>query len=84
MSIFRLAIPHNVGCVQAFWPLLALEIDCIAFIQRFEAILLNGGEVDKYILTRGTLNKSITFGTIKPFNYTTFRHNVPLMLELHS
>src|ERR1700722_11254647 len=52
---------YYVGGVESFGSLLAFELDCIALVQRLVSVLLDRGEMHKYLLTSGTLDKTISF-----------------------
>src|SRR4051812_13648783 len=40
----------HVCCLQTFGALCYLKLDSLAFVQRFVAVSLNGGEVHKHVL----------------------------------
>ena len=65
---------HYVRCAQALWTLLAFELDAFPFIQGLVAVLLNSGEMHKYVFSRGTLNKTIALGPVKPLHYPVLFH----------
>ena len=46
--------------LKALWPLTHLELDKLAFVQRFVSIHFDGGEVNEDILSRLTLNEPKT------------------------
>src|ERR1051326_1724484 len=68
-----LHLAHVLG-LQAFRPLLHLELDLRAFIQAAIPVRLNRGKVNKYIVTTGPLDESIAFGGVKPLHDTFFPH----------
>jgi hypothetical protein len=63
---------HDVRGVKAFGALLAFKFDRVALVQSLIPVLLYRGEVYKDILTGGTLNKSISFGTVEPLDHAIF------------
>ena len=71
-------VANHVDCVEPFRTLLAFKIDSIAFIQRLESILLNGGKMYENIFTCRALNETIALGPVKPLHYTTFGHKYSL------
>jgi hypothetical protein len=66
----------NVGCIQSFGALLADELYGIAFIERFVAVLLNGGKVDEDIFAARPLNEPVSFGSVEPLYYALFLHMI--------
>jgi hypothetical protein len=73
-TVYRSAAADDICCIQPFRPLLALELDCLAFIQRLIPGVLNRREVNEYVFSCRTLNESIAFCAIKPLHYATFLH----------
>src|SRR5277367_1014799 len=67
-------IPLHVGGVQSFRPLLALELDGLAFVEALIAVFLNRGEVDEDIFSSRALNEAITLGPVEPLHDTVFPH----------
>ena len=63
---------YYVRGVESFGSLLAFELDRIAFVQSLITVLLYRGEVYKDILTGGTLNKSVSFGSVEPLDHAIF------------
>jgi hypothetical protein len=63
---------YNVRGVESFGALLAFELDCIALVQSLISVLLNSGEVYKDVLTSGTLDKPISFGSVEPLDHAIF------------
>jgi hypothetical protein len=73
---------NNVHGVQSFGALLALKLDGIAFIERLIAVRLNGGKVDKNILSARTLNKSVSLGSIEPLDDALLPHSIsPFLVD---
>jgi hypothetical protein len=48
------------------------ELNCLAFIQRFVPVRLNGGEVDENILPRLALDEPEAFARVKPLHCSLF------------
>jgi len=46
------------------------ELNGLAFFKSFEAIALDCGEVNEYIVAAFYLNESVAFFCVKPFNCT--------------
>jgi hypothetical protein len=63
---------HNVRGVQSLGALLAFEFHRIALVQGLVPVLLDGGEVHEDILPSRTLDKPISFGTVKPLHHAIF------------
>ena len=63
---------YYVRGVESFGSLLAFELDCIALVQRLVSVLLDRREVHKYILTSGTLDKTVSFCSVEPLDYAIF------------
>ncbi len=82
-GIVGLAYHNHVGCLEPFGPLGDVELDFIALVKGFEAIPLNGGEVNEDIISVVSGNESKALLLIKPF-YTTFSHynSPPFHFEL--
>jgi hypothetical protein len=58
--------------LKALGALTDLELDKLAFVQRFVSIHFDGGEVNEDILSRLTLDKPEPLRCIKPFHHTLF------------
>jgi hypothetical protein len=52
--------------------LLAFELDRVTLVQSLISVLLNGREVYKDVLTSGTLDKPISFGSVEPLDHAIF------------
>ncbi len=63
---------HHVCGVESFGSLLAFELYRIALVQCLISILLNSGEVYEDILTSGTLDKPVSFGSVEPLDHAIF------------
>ncbi len=63
---------YHVRGVESFGSLLAFELDRIALVQSLISVLLNGREVYKDVLTSGTLDKPISFGSVEPLDHAIF------------
>jgi hypothetical protein len=63
---------HDVRGVEAFGALLAFKFHRIALVQSLVTVLLYRGEVYEDILTGGTLNKPISFGSVEPLDHAIF------------
>src|ERR1700738_1676561 len=57
---------YHVRGVESFGSLLAFELDRVALVQSLISVLLNSREVYEDILTSGTLDEPIPFGSVKP------------------
>lgn len=64
----------HVGGLRAALSVYFIELDLLAFVQRFEAFSLNGREVHEQIFTFIRSNEAVPFFRIKPF-YCTFQSN---------
>jgi len=60
--------------VQALGPLLQLELDRLAFVQRTIPIRLDRGKMNKDIFTGRALYESVPFCPVEPLDYTFFFH----------
>jgi hypothetical protein len=69
---FKSSAAHNIGCVESLGALLAFKFYRIALVQGLVSIFLDSGEVYKDILPSGTLDKSISFGSIEPLHHAIF------------
>jgi hypothetical protein len=72
-------IPLHVGGVQSLRPLLALELDGLAFVEALIAVFLDCGEMDENILSGRALNKAITLGPVEPLHDTVLPHRDSFM-----
>src|ERR1700761_3250119 len=63
---------NYVRGVESFWPLLAFELNRVALIQCFIAVLLNCREVHEDVLTSGTLDKTVSFCSVEPLDHAVF------------
>jgi hypothetical protein len=63
---------YHVRGVESFGSLLAFELDRITLVQSLISVLLNGREVYKDVLTSGTLDKPISFGSVEPLDHAIF------------
>ena len=73
LTSFYLAHNDNISCLRTLRTFGNLELYLIAFIEGFESISLNGGEVNEDIISIISGNESKALLLIKPF-YTTFGH----------
>jgi len=64
----------NVLSLPALRALHHVKLHCLAFLQAAEAIGLNRGVVDEYVLTIGAAQKSKALRIVKPFHCSLF-HN---------
>jgi len=62
----------HVRGVESFGSLLAFELDRVALVQSLISVLLNSREVYEDILTSGTLDKPISFGSVEPLDHAIF------------
>ena len=67
-----LGATHDVCGVQAFGALLAFKFHRVALVQSLISVLLNSREVYEDVLTSGTLDKSISFGSVEPLDHAIF------------
>ena len=58
--------------LQTLLPLGYLEFHALAFSKAAEAVGLNGGVMDKNILSTFALDKTKTFGIVKPLHCSLF------------
>jgi hypothetical protein len=63
---------YHVRGVESFGALLAFELDRVTLVQSLISVLLNGREVYKDVLTSGTLDKPISFGSVEPLDHAIF------------
>ena len=63
---------YHVRGVESFGSLLAFELDRIALVQSLISVFLNSREVYKDVLTSGTLDKPISFGSVEPLDHAIF------------
>jgi hypothetical protein len=52
--------------------LLALELNRVALVQSLVSVFLNSREVYEDVLTSGTLDKPISFGSVEPLDHAIF------------
>jgi hypothetical protein len=71
-----LANDNNVAGLGTLGALLNREFDLLAFIQVFEAVALDGREMDEDILAAIASDKAVALGAIEPFDCAgdTSRH----------
>jgi hypothetical protein len=70
---------NYVFCLRAFLAIRYVEFNLLAVGQSFEAIALDGAEMNEYIRAIFSLDKAESLGFVKPFNSTCcLRHNVYL------
>ncbi|SEJ80520.1 hypothetical protein SAMN04488127_2873 [Bhargavaea ginsengi] len=62
----------NVSCLSSTSTLLNVKRHLLTFVQRFEAVTLDCGEVYEYVVSTFTFDKAKTFFCVKPFNCTLF------------
>jgi hypothetical protein len=63
---------YYVRRIESFGALLAFELDRVALVQSLISVLLNRREVYEDVLTGGTLDKSISFGSVEPLDHAIF------------
>jgi hypothetical protein len=63
---------YHVRGVESFGSLLAFELDRVALVQSLISVFLNSREVYKDVLTSGTLDKPISFGSVEPLDHAIF------------
>jgi hypothetical protein len=62
----------HVRGVQSLGSLLAFELDRVSLVQSLISVLLNCREVYEDVLTSGTLDKPISFGSVEPLDHAIF------------
>jgi hypothetical protein len=65
----------DVGGLEAFRSLGEVELDGFALVQTAITVLLDRRKMYEHILARGTLDESVTFGSVKPLDCPFFSHN---------
>ena len=65
----------NIAGGRAFRAIDNLELDPIAFLQGFEALGLDGGEVNKNVIAPVLCDETEPLGIVKPFHCTFFHCN---------
>ena len=60
--------------LQTFGTLLHLELNLRALIQGTVSRCLDSRKVDKYVIARGALDKTIALRGVEPFHDTFFSH----------
>jgi len=68
----------HVGGLEAFRSLGEVELDGLALIQAAISVLLDRREMHEYILARGPLDESVTFGSVEPLDCPFLSHNLLL------
>jgi hypothetical protein len=63
---------YHVRGVESLGALLAFELDRVALVQSLISVFLNSREVYKDVLTSGTLDKPISFGSVEPLDHAIF------------
>jgi hypothetical protein len=63
---------YHVRGVESFGSLLAFELDRVALVQSLISVFLNSREVYEDVLTSGTLDKPISFGSVEPLDHAIF------------
>jgi hypothetical protein len=66
--------PGYVLRLQSLGAALYFELHLRAFFERTIASHLYRRKMHEYIIAIGSLDKTITFGGVKPFHYTFFSH----------
>jgi hypothetical protein len=62
----------NVLCLPALGALDDIELNALAFLERTEAVRLDGGVMNEYVVTILTADESETLGIVKPLNCSLF------------
>jgi hypothetical protein len=65
---------HNVLGLITLRPLGDVELDLIAFVKRFETAGLDGGMVDKNIISGSAADKSVALLVIEPLDCSLLFH----------
>ncbi len=77
----------DVGRLRSFWTLDDFELNSLTFIQRLEAVALDGAEVYEYVFAAFHLDETETFFRVEPLNCTLLQMNssmVPKALKFHT
>ena len=69
--------PANVLGLQAFRPLLHVELHLFPLIEGAVSGLLDRTVMDEDVLTAITLDKSVAFVVVEPLNCADFWHRLP-------
>ena len=70
----RVLCPDDVRRLKALRAFEQIKLHGFALVERTVAVLLNRGEVYKYVLPRGALDKSISFRPVEPLYCTFLSH----------
>ena len=74
----------DVARLKAFGAFEQIELHGLTLVERAVAVLLNGGEMDENILSRGALDKTISLRPVEPL-YCTFlshrKNSFPLIIK---
>src|ERR1700759_2854882 len=62
----------NVLCLPALGALHDVELNLLAFLQRPEAVALDGAVMHEDVFARGAAEKTKTLGVVKPLNCSVF------------
>lgn len=78
-----LSYRHHIGCLGTLGALGNIELYLISFIEGFETVFFNGGEMYEDISSVISGDKPITLLLVEPF-HTTFGHynSPPLLFKL--
>jgi hypothetical protein len=74
----------NVFCLEAFGAFYDIELDCLSFLQRTEAIRLNRGEMNEDIFARLTRDETKSLGIVKPLYCSLFHFVNPLFVLIEA
>jgi hypothetical protein len=57
--------------------LLTDKLDSFALVEHLIAVLLDGGKMNKYILTTGPLDETKALGAVEPLDYSLLFQDLP-------
>jgi hypothetical protein len=63
---------HDVRGVESLGALLAFELNRITLVQSLVSVLLDSGKMNEDIFSRGTLDKTVSFGSVEPLHHAIF------------
>src|SRR5438876_422742 len=65
---------NDVCRLESLRTLEQVKLHHLAFVQRAVAVLLDSGEMDENVLSRGPLDEAVAFGSIEPFHCSFLSH----------
>jgi hypothetical protein len=70
-----------VGCRLALRPFLNIKGYCLAFLQAFEAAILDSTEMHEHVASVFSFDKAEPFAIIEPFNFSLHRRFHPPFVD---